>query len=277
MEDPKLQCYRLKNRRLSNTKNEATPRATLEALGTEAINPRTAHLDKLPLGALVRTLQREDAAVAPAVKRCTPQISAAVAGIAKRFEAGGRVIYVGAGSSGRLGVLDAAECPPTFGIAAGRVVGVIAGGTGALRHSIEGVEDLPEAARRDLKRLHLTPLDSVVGIAASGRTPYTVAALRLAREQGCLTVALTNVSGSPLAENADIAIEVITGAEALAGSTRMKAGSAQKMVLNLISTALMVRLGRVRGNLMTCLQPSNAKLRARAQRIRRALARPAGK
>lgn len=225
----------------------------------------------MPVQAMVRTLQREDSSVAPAVRRSLGQIAKAVERIGARFGAGGRLIYVGAGTSGRLGVLDAAECPPTFGVSARRVVGVIAGGMRALVRSIEGAEDHPEGARRDLARLHLTPLDSVVGIAASGRTPYTVAALQFAREHGCLTIAVANVKDSALGQVADVAIEVVTGAEAVAGSTRMKAGSAQKMVLNLISTALMVRMGYVRGNLMASMRPTNAKLRARARRIRLAL------
>lgn len=259
-------CYRLKGQRLSNLKGAGSK---LEQLPTEAVNPRTANLDRLPLPAMVRVLQREDAAVIPAVRRCAGVIAAAVQRITTRFLAGGRLIYVGAGTSGRLGVLDAAECPPTFGVTSGRVLGVIAGGRLALTRSIEGAEDRPQGARQDLHKLRLTPLDSVVGIAASGRTPYTVEALAYARQHGCLTIAVTNVKNSRLAGEADVAIEAVTGAEAIAGSTRMKAGSAQKMILNLISTALMVRMGRVQGNLMTHLQPTNSKLRERARRIRR--------
>ncbi|MGH9488243.1 MAG: N-acetylmuramic acid 6-phosphate etherase [Terriglobales bacterium] len=266
------ECYRLKGRGLSNLKVErANGSAGLEHLATEAVNPRTAQLDQLPLPALVRRLQREDMEVAPAVRRCTGAIARAVERMAARFEAGGRLIYVGAGTSGRLGVLDAAECPPTFGIEPRRVVGVIAGGARALVRSAEGSEDRRPAARRDMAKLHLTALDSVVGIAASGRTPYTVEALGVARKHGCFTVAVTNVTASPLAAAADMAVEVLTGPEAIAGSTRMKAGSADKMVLNLISTALMVRMQRVHGNLMTHLQPGSSKLRARARRIRQAL------
>ncbi|MGH9483863.1 MAG: N-acetylmuramic acid 6-phosphate etherase [Terriglobales bacterium] len=263
-----FQCYRLKSRGLSNLKRAG---AKLDDLPTEAVNPRTANLDRMPLPAMIRKLQREDAAVIAAVRRCTGAIAAAVQRIASRFGAGGRLIYVGAGTSGRLGVLDAAECPPTFGVPAMRVIGVIAGGRPALTRSIEGAEDKPLNARHDLNKLHLSPLDSVIGIAASGRTPYTVAALAYAHLHGCLTVAITNVPHSPLASHADIAIEAITGAESIAGSTRLKAGSAQKMILNLLSTALMVHMGRVRGNLMSHLQPGNAKLRARAQRIRKAV------
>ncbi|MGH9467598.1 MAG: N-acetylmuramic acid 6-phosphate etherase [Terriglobales bacterium] len=241
----------------------------MEQLSTEGINPRTGGLDRLATPALVRRLQREDAAVFAAVKRCNGAIASAVDRITERFGAGGRLIYVGAGTSGRLGVLDAAECPPTFGIEPERVVGIVAGGKTALTRSVEGIEDQPGAAREAMKRLRLTPLDCVVGIAASGRTPYTIAAVKHAKQNGCFTVALTNVKGSKLADAADLAIETVTGPEAIAGSTRMKAGSAQKMVLNLISTALFVRMGRVEGNLMTHVQPSNSKLRARAKRIQK--------
>lgn len=236
------------------------------------MNPRTAGLDRMSIPALLRALQREDAAVAPAVRRALPQLAAVLARLLPRFEAGGRLIYIGAGTSGRMGALDAAEVPPTFGVAPGRVRAVIAGGAAALRRSVEGAEDDARAARRDLAKLRLDPRDTVVGIAASGRTPYTVAALAYARDRGCLTVALASVPGSPLAAAAELAIEPLTGAEAIAGSTRLKAGSAQKMALNLLSTALMVRTGRVAGNLMAHVQPTNAKLRDRAARIRRQLA-----
>jgi len=245
----------------------------MEQLATERVNPRTAGLDRLRTPALVRALQREDATVARTVRGCAPAIAAAIDQMAARFQQGGRIIYVGAGTSGRLGVLDAAECPPTFGVARGRVVGVIAGGARALQRSIEGAEDDAVAAGRDLGRLRLTPSDTVVGIAASGRTPYTVAALRYARRHGCLTIAIACSPGSPLAAaagvpgGAGIAIEAVTGAEALTGSTRLKAGTAQKMILNQLSTGVMVRAGRVRGNLMTGMQATNGKLRARAQRI----------
>lgn len=242
-------------------------RIELEQLATERVNPRTARLDQLGTLALVRALQREDATVAGVVRGCAPAIARAIDALAERFGRGGRIVYVGAGTSGRLGVLDASECPPTFGVKPGRVVGVIAGGARALRRSIEGAEDDAAAAARTLKRLRLSPNDAVVGIAASGRTPYTVAALRYARRQGALTVAVACSPRSPLAAAAAIAIEPITGAEALTGSTRLKAGTAQKMVLNQLSTGVMVRTGRVRGNLMTAMQASNQKLRDRAERI----------
>jgi N-acetylmuramic acid 6-phosphate etherase len=220
---------------------------------------------------MVQTMQREDRAVIAAVRSAVAAVASAIDAIEPRFRAGGRLIYIGAGTSGRLGVLDAAECPPTFGIAPGRVMGIIAGGARALRRSVEGAEDDPAGGQRDLEEVGLKPLDCVVGIAASGRTPYTLGAVRYARQRGCLTLALTCVPHSALAQAAEIAIELPTGAEAIAGSTRMKAGSAQKMALNLLSTGLMVRLGRTHGNLMAYVLPTNRKLQARARRIRRAI------
>ncbi|MGH9520610.1 MAG: N-acetylmuramic acid 6-phosphate etherase, partial [Terriglobales bacterium] len=226
----------------------------MSTLATEAANPRTAGLDRLSSLGVVRALQREDARVAPAVRRCAPKIARVIEAMLPRWQAGGRVIYVGAGTSGRMGALDAAEIPPTFGIPARRFVAVIAGGRRALTHAVEGAEDDARAAAADLARLKLGPADTVIGIAASGRTPYTVAALRTARRAGCLCVAVAGVARSSLARQAHIAIEPLTGAEAVAGSTRLKAATAQKMVLNQISTALMVRSGRVRGNLMVYVQ-----------------------
>ncbi|MGH9393276.1 MAG: N-acetylmuramic acid 6-phosphate etherase, partial [Terriglobales bacterium] len=270
---PKLQsrlllCYRRNCRSESNLKNQAhTGRPPRELPATEAINPRTAALGRGTTLSTLRLLQREDAAVAPAVRRCLPQIALVLDQLAPRFEAGGRLIYVGAGSSGRLGVLDAAEIPPTFGLPPTRVVGVIAGGRRALTRSVEGAEDQPMQARRDLEKLKLRPDDTVVGLSAGGRAPYTIAALDYARRRGAFTVAIANLPGSALARAAAIAIEPHTGAEAIAGSTRLKAGSAQKMILNLISNGLMIRTGRVRGNLMVHLRPSNAKLRQRAERL----------
>ncbi len=216
---------------------------------------------------MLRALQSEDARAAAAVRRCLPAIARAIEAIVPQYAAGGRLIYVGAGTSGRLGALDAAEIPPTFGVERERVVAVIAGGEPALTRAVEGAEDDAAAARQDLAKLRLRRQDTVVGIAASGRTPYTVAAVREARRRGCLTVAVANVKGSELAASAELAIEPLTGAEAIAGSTRLKAGTAQKMVLNLISTGLMVRSGRVADNLMIHVQATNAKLRARAERI----------
>jgi N-acetylmuramic acid 6-phosphate etherase len=217
--------------------------------------------------AMLRALQAEDARAATAVRRCLAKIAAVVEAIVPRYARGGRLIYVGAGTSGRIGALDAAEIPPTFGVERGRVVTVIAGGEAALTRAVEGAEDDTRAARREMQGLHLRRDDTVVGIAASGRTPFTVAAVRTARQRGCLTVAVANVKGSALAEEAAYAIELLTGAEAIAGSTRLKAGTAQKMTLNLISTGLMVRSGRITDNLMIHVQANNAKLWARAERI----------
>lgn len=216
---------------------------------------------------LVGAMNDEDRGIAEAVRQVLPQIAAAVDAIAQRMHKGGRLIYCGAGTSGRLGVLDAAECPPTFSADPGQVVGLIAGGEQAFLKAVEGAEDDPELAGRDLQALSLTPKDCVVGIAASGRTPYVLGALSYAREQKALTVALTMNPGSAAAIGVDHGIEVETGAEILTGSTRLKAGTATKMVLNMLSTGAFVRLNKVYGNLMVDLQATNAKLRARSVRI----------
>lgn len=237
------------------------------SLSTEQRNSRTAEIDKLPTGDLVRLLNAEDATVARAVERSLPAIAEAVDGIAERLRHGGRLIYIGAGTSGRLGVLDASECPPTFNTPPGLVIGLIAGGDHALRHPVENVEDRPEEGKRALKEIGLSTSDAVVGIAASGRTPFVVGALEHARSSGALTISLSNVVKSAIARHADIDIAVVTGPEPITGSTRMKAGTAQKMVLNMLSTGTMVRLGKTYGNLMIDVQPSNQKLRDRAVRI----------
>ncbi len=234
---------------------------------TEAARPEWAGLDRLDTPELLRLLNAEDRTVAGAVARELPRIAVVVDAVAARMARGGRLVYAGAGTAGRLGVLDASECPPTFGTAPDRVVGVIAGGPAALVRAVEGAEDRAELAVADLAALAPTPEDTVVGISASGRTPYTVAAVRSAREAGALTVGLAGVAGSPLVAAAELGIEVETGAEVLAGSTRLKAGTAQKLVLNLLSTAVMVRLGRTYGNLMVDVRAGNAKLRDRARRI----------
>jgi N-acetylmuramic acid 6-phosphate etherase len=236
-------------------------------LPTEQRNPRTTKIDQLPTGDLVRILNAEDATVARAVRRSLPAIAEAVDGIAERLRHGGRLVYIGAGTSGRLGVLDASECPPTFNTPPGLVIGLIAGGDHALRHPIENVEDQPEEGVRALEDIGLSSRDAVVGIAASGRTPFVVGALEHARSSGALTISLSNIPGSAIARHADIDIAVVTGPEPLTGSTRMKAGTAQKMVLNMLSTGTMVRLGKTYGNLMVDVQPSNQKLRDRAARI----------
>lgn len=246
------------------------PSLTPQDLATEHPNPRTADMDLLPAAELVRLLHAENYVPAQAVEAALPQIARAVEVIAERLRAGGRLFYVGAGTSGRMGVLDASECPPTFGVAPEVVQGIIAGGDAALRESLEGAEDDPEAGARDLRARGVSSADVVVGIAASGRTPYVLGALKEAREAGAFTIALVNTSLSEMERLADLTIAVLTGPEALAGSTRLKAGTAQKMVLNLLSTGAMVLLGKTYGNLMVDVQATNAKLRKRVVQIVRA-------
>lgn len=216
---------------------------------------------------IVRLMNREDRKVAPAVGRELPAIARAVDAIVNRMEAGGRLIYVGAGTSGRLGVLDASECPPTFGTSPEDVLALIAGGKRAVTEPVERAEDDRGTARRDLKKIVVTEDDSVVGLAASGTTPYVLAAVSYARRQGALTIAVTANRKSPLAKAAEIAITPDVGPEVLTGSTRLKAGTAQKMVLNMLSTATMVRLGHAYENLMIDLMKTNRKLKDRAKRI----------
>jgi N-acetylmuramic acid 6-phosphate etherase len=234
---------------------------------TEAENPRTANIDRLPTPALVRLINDEDKTVALAVERVLPEVARAIDCVVERMQAGGRLFYVGTGTSGRLGVLDASECPPTYGVSAERVQGVIAGGDAALRTSIEGAEDDEAAGGADLRARGVRAGDAVVGITASGRTPYTVGALRWARSIGCFTAALTCVPGSAVTLNAEVTMAPVVGAEVITGSSRMKAGTAQKLILNMISTAAMIRLGFVHGNRMTNLVPRNEKLRQRSLRI----------
>jgi N-acetylmuramic acid 6-phosphate etherase len=209
----------------------------------------------------------EDALVAAAVGRVLPEVARAVEGIVSRLKAGGRLFYVGTGTSGRLGVLDAAECPPTFGVSPDLVQAVIAGGYEACYRAVEASEDDAAAGEKDLASRGFTKSDALVGIAASGRTPYTVGAVKYARQRGAFTVAITCAPGSPITEAAELSIVPVVGPEIIAGSTRLKAGTAQKMVLNMLSTATMVRLGYVTGNRMTNVHTRNSKLRARAVRI----------
>lgn len=234
---------------------------------TEARNPATAEIDALTTLEMVRIIHAEDGRVAEALGAQLPVIAAAIDAIAGRMRAGGRLIYVGAGTSGRLGVLDASECPPTFNTLPGQVVGIIAGGRRALTDAVEGAEDDTAAGQADLRALGLNGQDCVVGIAASGQTPYVLAALAAARAAGALTISIACNHPSPMAEAADIAIPLIVGPEVITGSTRLKAGTAQKMALNMLSTGVMVRLGKTLGNLMVDVQTTNQKLRARAQRI----------
>ncbi|MEU6276744.1 N-acetylmuramic acid 6-phosphate etherase [Streptomyces populi] len=242
-------------------------RAELETLTTEAFRPELSEIDRLPTLEIARLMNGEDATVPAAVAARLPLIAAAIDGIAERMARGGRLIYAGAGTAGRLGVLDASECPPTFNTDPSRVVGVIAGGPTAMVTSVEGAEDSRELAAADLDALALTADDTVVGVSASGRTPYAVGAVEHARKQGALTIGLSCNADSALASAADHGIEIVVGPELLTGSTRLKSGTAQKLVLNMLSTITMIRLGKTYGNLMVDVRASNEKLRARSRRI----------
>ena len=231
---------------------------------TEQTNPASAGLGSLDTAGMLRAIHAQDRLVPAAVEREIPRIAKAVEAVVKAVRSGGRLIYVGAGTSGRIAALDAAEIPPTFGVGRETVQAVIAGGTRALTRAVEGAEDDAAQARREMAAMKIGPRDVVVGIAASGRTPYTVEALRYARSRRATTVAVTASAGSPLASAARIAIVPATGPEAIAGSTRMKAALAQKMVLHMISTAAMARLGHVYGNYMVGVRPTNKKLWERA-------------
>ncbi len=234
---------------------------------TEEINPRTVDIDALPTGEILRRINDEDALVAGAVAAELATIEAVVERVVGAFGQGGRLIYVGAGSSGRLGVLDAAECPPTYGTPQRQIQAIIAGGTPAMIHSVEAAEDDEARGENEIIACGVDARDVVLGIAASGRTPYVIGALRAARSRGACTVALVGNRDGPVAAVADLVIAPDTGPEVVAGSTRMKAGTAQKLVLNMISTAAMIQTGHTYVNLMVDMQTSNAKLRARARRI----------
>ncbi len=239
----------------------------LSQLVTEQRNPHTLHIDEVPTLEMVRMINQEDQAVALAVEKELPKIAEAVDLITARMEQGGRLIYCGAGTSGRLGVLDASECPPTYGVDPGRVIALIAGGEEALLHAIEGAEDSETLCAQELEELGFCEKDILVGIAASGRTPYAIGGMRYARSKGGAVLALTCNPGSEMAALADLAISPVVGPEAVTGSTRMKAGTAQKLVLNLLSTGTMIRQGKVYQNLMVDVQPTNLKLVERAKRI----------
>ena len=225
------------------------------------------HLERMSVGELLQHINDEDMLVAEAVRRAIPQIEALVEAIEPRMRRGGRLFYVGAGTSGRLGVLDASELPPTFGVPDTWVVGIIAGGEKALRHAVEKAEDIIEKGWEDVQTYHPTTDDTVIGIAASGTTPYVIGAVREARRNGLLTGCITSNPNTPLAQAAEYSIETIVGPEFVTGSSRMKSGTAQKMVLNMISTSLMIRLGRVKGNRMVKMQLTNAKLADRGTRM----------
>lgn len=239
----------------------------LGSLVSETRHPETYDLDNLSTLAMVTKFNQQDATVAAAVALTLPQVAQAVDAAASALAAGGRLIYMGAGTSGRLGVLDASECPPTFGVPHGVIVGLIAGGPGALLKAVEGAEDDQQLGISDLQALNLTANDMVVGIAASGRTPYVIGALRYARQQGCRTAAISCNPDSPIAHEAGIAISPVVGPEALTGSTRLKSGTAQKLVLNMLSTGAMVKIGKVYQNLMVDMQATNIKLIDRARRM----------
>jgi N-acetylmuramic acid 6-phosphate etherase len=239
----------------------------LATLLTESRNPLTEHIDELPTLDMLRLINNEDAKVATAVAAVLPEIAKAIDEIAHRFIDGGRLFYIGAGTSGRLGVLDASEIPPTFSVPPTVVQGLIAGGDSALRKSSESSEDSPEQGAADLAAAGFKKLDTLVGIAASGRTPYVLGALAYAKKLGALTIALTCVPNSAMAAAADISIAPLTGPEVITGSTRLKAGTATKLVLNMLSTGVMIKTGAVYGNLMVNMQTTNVKLVDRAQRI----------
>lgn len=242
-------------------------RLELAGLGTEMRNPRTWNLDEMAPIEIVSEMNREDGKVVDAVKEVLPQVAEIITWTTASLRRGGRVIYIGAGTSGRLGVLDAVECPPTFGVTDQDILGLMAGGSQAFVKAVEGAEDDEELGRRDLEQVGLTDRDTVIGLTASGRTPYVMGALRRANEEGCHTAAISCNRGAAVSALADTAVEVDTGPEILSGSTRLKAGTAEKMILNMISTASMVGIGKVYQNLMVDVRQTNQKLVCRAQSI----------
>ncbi|MDE4019918.1 N-acetylmuramic acid 6-phosphate etherase [Glaesserella parasuis] len=240
---------------------------TLGQLITEQRNPNSMQIDTLSAYEIVQIINNEDKQVPLAIEKVLPQIAQAVEKIVEAFQQGGRLVYIGAGTSGRLGVLDASECPPTFGVSPEMVKGIIAGGERALRHPIEGAEDNKEAGKQDLQAVEFSPKDVLVGSAASGRTPYVLGALAYAKQLGATTVSIASNPNSAMSQIADIVIDTVVGAEVLTGSSRMKSGTAQKLVLNMLTTASMILIGKCYQNLMVDVQASNQKLVARAIRI----------
>lgn len=224
------------------------------------------NLEQKSVHELLTEINQEDHKVADAVQQTIPHIEQLVKGIVERMKKGGRIFYMGAGTSGRLGVLDASEIPPTFGMSPGWIIGLIAGGDTALRNAVENAEDDTQQGWKDLLEYKVTPLDTVIGIAASGTTPYVIGALRDARAHGCLTAAITSNPGAPVSEVAEIAIEMVVGPEYVTGSSRMKSGTGQKMICNMISTSVMIQMGRVKGNKMVNMQLTNQKLVDRGTR-----------
>ena len=240
---------------------------TLSTLITEQRNPNSMQVDSLSALEIVQLMNQEDKQVPLAIEKCLPQIAQAVECIVAAFQQGGRLVYIGAGTSGRLGVLDASECPPTFGVSPEMVKGIIAGGERALRHPIEGAEDSKTQAVVDLQTIQFSSKDVLVGIAASGRTPYVIGALEYAKRLGSVTVSIASNPNSAMANIVDIAIDTVVGPEVLTGSSRLKSGTAQKLVLNMLTTASMILMGKCYQNLMVDVQASNEKLKARAIRI----------
>ena len=240
---------------------------TLSTLITEQRNPNSMNVDSLSALEIVQLMNEEDKQVPLAIEKCLPQIAQAVECIVAAFQQGGRLVYIGAGTSGRLGVLDASECPPTFGVSPEMVKGIIAGGERALRHPIEGAEDSKAQAVFDLQTIHFSSKDVLVGIAASGRTPYVIGSLEYAKSLGSVTVSIASNPNSAMANIVDIAIDTVVGPEVLTGSSRLKSGTAQKLVLNMLTTASMILMGKCYQNLMVDVQASNEKLKARAIRI----------
>lgn len=239
----------------------------LAALETEQSNVHSRHLDQMETLDILKTINREDQTVAMVIETLLPTIQAAVDAAYERLKVGGRLIYIGAGTSGRLGVLDASECPPTYGVSKDLIQGLIAGGYPALLVAQEGAEDSEELAAQDLKNISLTAKDVVCGLAASGRTPYVIGGLRYAKTIGALTLSICCVSQGAISKFSEHPMEAVVGPEVISGSTRMKAGTAQKLILNMISTSLMVKMGKIYGNLMVDIQATNAKLVERAKKI----------
>ena len=240
---------------------------TLSTLITEQRNPNSMNVDRLSALEIVQLMNEEDKQVPLAIEKCLPQIAQAVERIVTAFQQGGRLVYIGAGTSGRLGVLDASECPPTFGVSPEMVKGIIAGGERALRYPIEGAEDSKAQALVDLQTIQFSSKDVLVGIAASGRTPYVIGALEYAKRLGSVTVSIASNPNSAMANIVDIAIDTVVGPEVLTGSSRLKSGTAQKLVLNMLTTTSMILMGKCYQNLMVDVQASNEKLKARAIRI----------
>ena len=239
----------------------------ISKLMTEQVNDRSKDIETQSISDILRYMNDENRKITDAIEQCIPEIEKVTAGVVQAFEKGGRLIYLGAGTSGRLGVLDASECPPTFGVSPEMVVGIIAGGDYALRNAIEGAEDDETLAAKQLRDLDLVKEDVVIGISASGRTPYVAAGLTYANEVGCFTGAISNSPNALISNIASVGIEAITGPEVVTGSTRMKAGTAQKIILNMITTTVMIQVGKIFKGYMVDVQPTNQKLKQRATNI----------